>query len=105
MPVVKIVSSTGESKSVEIAASGTLMEAIRDHGFSDLLALCGGGCACGTCHVYVDAATAERLPALASDENDLLDVSVHRQQHSRLSCQLRVTTALDGAVFTIAPQD
>lgn len=105
MPTLKIIATTGENKSVEVAASGTVMEAIRDRGFNDLLALCGGGCACGTCHVYVDAATLERLPAMTSDERDLLDASAHRQQNSRLSCQLRVVSALDGAAFTVAPQD
>jgi 2Fe-2S ferredoxin len=81
------------------------MEAIRDSGFEELLALCGGGCSCGTCHVYVDEAALHRLQPMSSDENDLLDVSEHRQSNSRLSCQIKVTTSLDGMAFTIAPQD
>ena len=105
MPVLKIISPSGESKSVEAQAGKTVMETIRDNGFEDLLALCGGGCSCGTCHVYVDEASLHRLPTMSSDENDLLDGSTYRRENSRLSCQLKVTTELDGVAFTIAPQD
>lgn len=34
----------------------SLMEVMRARGFDDLLAMCGGGLSCGTCHVFVDAA-------------------------------------------------
>jgi 2Fe-2S ferredoxin len=41
----------------------TVMEVIRDAGFDELLALCGGCCSCATCHVYVDPAFADKLRA------------------------------------------
>ena len=81
------------------------MEIIRDAGFNELLALCGGCCSCATCHVYVDDGFAGRLPEMTADENDLLDSSDHRQANSRLSCQLTFTSALDGMRVTIAPED
>jgi 2Fe-2S ferredoxin len=56
----------------------TLMEAIREAGNDELLALCGGCCSCATCHVHVDPAFADRLPPIGADENDLLDSSDHR---------------------------
>ena len=105
MPKLVVVSRTGEEKSVEAAAGVSVMEAIRDNGFDELLALCGGCCSCATCHVYVDAAFADKVNALSEDENDLLDSTDHRQDTSRLSCQLQMTAELDGLKVTIAPED
>lgn len=105
MPTLKITTPGGSSKSIEATEGTTVMEAIRDSGFDELLALCGGGCSCGTCHVYVDETSFNRLPSMSGDENDLLDASQHRRDNSRLSCQLKVTGELDGVAFTIAPQD
>lgn len=105
MPKLLIVSTEGEEKTVDAATGRTVMEVIRDSGFDELLALCGGCCSCATCHVYVDPAFADKLPAPSADEDDLLDSSDHRQPTSRLSCQLPVTDALDGMKVTIAPAD
>ena len=105
MPKLVVVSRTGEEKSVEAAAGVSVMEAIRDNGFDELLALCGGCCSCATCHVYVDPAFTGKVNALSEDENDLLDSTDHRQNNSRLSCQLQMTAELDGLKVTIAPED
>jgi 2Fe-2S ferredoxin len=105
MPQLNIVSQTGESKSVEAKEGLTVMEVIRDNGFDELLALCGGCCSCATCHVYIEEGYADKLPAMSEDENDLLDTSGHRNGTSRLSCQLPITSAFDGITITIAPED
>jgi 2Fe-2S ferredoxin len=42
---------------------------------------------------------------MSSDEDDLLDSSEHRAPHSRLSCQVVLTDALQGMAVTIAPED
>ena len=81
------------------------MEMVRDAGFDELLALCGGCCSCATCHIFVDPAFADKLPPMSDDENDLLDSSDHRKETSRLSCQLAFTPALDGLKVEIAPED
>lgn len=106
MPQLNIVSSSsGETKTIDVSTGGTVMEAIRDNGFDQLLALCGGCCSCATCHVFVEDAYLDKLPPVSQDEDDLLDSSDHRRPNSRLSCQLQVTDALDGATITIAPED
>lgn len=71
------------------------MENIRDAGFDESLALCGGCCSCATCHVHVEAG-AVALPAMSEDENDLLDLTSDRDDTSRLSCQILFSDALDG---------
>jgi 2Fe-2S ferredoxin len=81
------------------------MEALRDGGCDELLALCGGCCSCATCHVLIDPAYVDRLPPMSSDEDDLLDSSEDRTVRSRLSCQVIVSDDLDGMAVTIAPED
>ncbi|MES2300516.1 MAG: 2Fe-2S iron-sulfur cluster-binding protein [Pseudomonadota bacterium] len=105
MPKIVVVNRAGEEQSVDADAGLSVMEAIRDNGFDELLALCGGCCSCATCHVYIDPAFADKLPAMSEDENDLLDSSDHRNETSRLSCQVQITGELDGLRVTIAPED
>ncbi len=105
MPKLVIVDTDGTEREVQAETGRTVMEVIRDAGFDDMLALCGGCCSCATCHVHVDAAFADKLPAISADEDDLLDSSDHRDATSRLSCQLPVTEALDGMRVVIAPAD
>lgn len=105
MPKLTVVTREGRETTVEGEAGLSVMEVIRDHGFDELLALCGGCCSCATCHVYVDDAFVGALPAMSEDENDLLDSSDHRTPASRLSCQIAFGDALDGLRVTIAPED
>jgi len=99
------VNRAGEETAVDVASGLTVMEAIRDNGFDELLALCGGCCSCATCHVHVDPAFADKLPAMSEDEDDLLESSDHRDGTSRLSCQIPFTDDLDGLKVTIAAED
>src|ERR1700709_1802352 len=105
MPNVVVINQAGEEKSGEPAGGRTRMEVIGGNGFDELLALCGGCCSCATCHVHVDPAFADKLPAMSADESDLLDSSDHRDANSRLSCQLPVTEAYEGLRVTIAKED
>ena len=105
MPKLIVVNRSGEESTVEAASGLTVMEAIRDNGFDELLALCGGCCSCATCHVHVDPAFADKLPGMSEDEDDLLDSSDDRNETSRLSCQIPFTDDLDGLKVTIAKED
>ncbi|MCH4152741.1 MAG: 2Fe-2S iron-sulfur cluster-binding protein [Sphingobium sp.] len=100
-----IVNRAGDANEVEADEGMSLMEVIRDNGFDELLALCGGCCSCATCHVYVDPAFAGTLPPRSEDEEDLLDSSDHKTENSRLSCQVPVTPDIEGLRVTIAPED
>ncbi|MES2339505.1 MAG: ferredoxin [Pseudomonadota bacterium] len=105
MPTLIVTTREGEERSVEGQAGLSVMEVIRDNGFDELLALCGGCCSCATCHIHVDPDFAGKLPAMSEDENDLLDSSSERDDTSRLSCQIEFTDALDGLRVTIAAED
>ncbi|QGP80925.1 2Fe-2S iron-sulfur cluster-binding protein [Sphingobium sp. CAP-1] len=105
MVQIIVTDRAGTERSIEAEAGLSLMEAIRDNGLDELLALCGGCCSCATCHIYVDAGQEPALAALSEDESDLLDSSDHRDERSRLSCQIALTPELDGLRVTIAPED
>ena len=105
MPKLIVVTREGEEREVEGEVGLSVMEVIRDNGFDELLALCGGCCSCATCHVHVDPEFADKLTPMSEDENDLLDSSSDRDDRSRLSCQLQFTSALDGLKVTIAAED
>jgi ferredoxin, 2Fe-2S len=105
MPKLIVVTREGQEQAVEGETGLSVMEVIRDNGFDELLALCGGCCSCATCHVHVDPAFADKLPPMSEDENDLLDSSDHRNATSRLSCQIPFGDNLDGLKVTIAPED
>ena len=96
MPKLIVITREGEEREIDGEAGLSVMEVIRDAGIDEILALCGGCCSCATCHVHVDPAFVAALPPMGEDENDLLDSSSSRDDTSRLSCQIRVSDALDG---------
>lgn len=104
MTAITIVTRGGVEHAID-AGEGSLMEAIRTAGIDELLAMCGGCCSCATCHVWIDADWSEKLPKVGSDEDDLLDSSMHRTDRSRLSCQVEISSNLDGMRVSIAPED
>jgi 2Fe-2S ferredoxin len=77
----------------------TVMEILKAHEL-DIQALCGGMAICATCHVQVREGLAS-LPPIGDAEADMLDTLPQVGFDSRLSCQLRVSESLDGAVFRI----
>ncbi|MBR0552683.1 2Fe-2S iron-sulfur cluster-binding protein [Stakelama marina] len=105
MPKLIVTTRDGKEHEVEAQTGLTVMENIRDNGFDELLALCGGCCSCATCHVHVDPEFAAKLPPMGEDENDLLDSSMDRDETSRLSCQIPYTAELDGLRVRIAEED
>lgn len=105
MSQVFVTDRSGQEEAIEIQPGETLMQVISNTGMPDLLALCGGVCACATCHVYIEHAPEGSVPAIGEDEDVLLGDAAHRQNNSRLSCQLRLTHAHDGLRATLAPED
>lgn len=80
-----------------------VMEIIRDYGLP-IKAECGGACACGTCHVYVDPAWVDKLyPKTEEEEDRLFEDAVGVEDNSRLSCQILMSEDLDGLKVTMGP--
>lgn len=105
MITLHIQTPGGEERAISVAPEGTLMEAIRSNGFEDLLASCGGCCSCATCHVVIEPEALPKTGEMSSDEDDLLEGSAHREASSRLSCQIALSSDLDGLHLRIAEMD
>jgi 2Fe-2S ferredoxin len=97
-----VVDREGARHDLEALEGWRVMEVIRDWGVP-IKAECGGACACGTCHVYVDESWLDRLAPPVAEEEDQLDVAAGVGPNSRLSCQLLMRADLDGLVVHLAP--
>ena len=99
MAKITSIEFNGTEHVVEVATGMTVMEGARDNNIPGIEADCGGACACSTCHVYVDPAWVEKLPVKDDMEEDMLDFAYEPDPaRSRLTCQLKVSDALDGLV-------
>ena len=98
MPKITYVDSSGAERTVEGKNGMTVMETAIKHNVPGIDADCGGACACATCHVYVDPAWTDKLSTRSAMEESMLDFAENVQPNSRLSCQIRVSDALDGLV-------
>jgi 2Fe-2S ferredoxin len=99
-PMVKItyVANDGRAFVVETEPGISLMEAARRNNVPGIDADCSGACACGTCHVYIDANWQTKLPPKDVTEEGMLEYAERSGPTSRLSCQIRITEELDGLV-------
>jgi 2Fe-2S ferredoxin len=100
MPKITYVTQAGQQTTLDVSVGMSVMRAAVANAVPGIDADCGGSCACATCHVYVDPAWVDRVPAPEGAEKDMLDFVLDRQPNSRLSCQIEVTEALDGLVVT-----
>ncbi|MFN2120798.1 MAG: 2Fe-2S iron-sulfur cluster-binding protein [Anaerolineales bacterium] len=90
----------GAEEALEIPEGWNLMQAAISHGIDGIEGECGGSCCCATCHVYVDEAYLNKLEPISDSENGLLDSTVsERRANSRLACQIKASTVLDGIVL------
>ncbi len=97
MTKITYVEYGGKEHIVDVANGLSVMEGARDNGIPGIEADCGGACACSTCHVYVDDAWVDKLPAKDGMEEDMLDFAYEPDPvKSRLTCQIKVTDALEG---------
>ncbi|MBL0373443.1 2Fe-2S iron-sulfur cluster binding domain-containing protein [Rhizobium sp. KVB221] len=100
MPKIIYTSHDGEERIIEGIVGESVMETAVKNAVPGIDAECGGACACATCHVYVDAAFLDRLPALADIELSMLEFAEGIRPNSRLSCQIAVSEDCDGLRVT-----
>lgn len=101
MPKVTFIEHSGKEHVVDAAAGLSVMEAAVKNLVPGIDADCGGACACATCHVYVDAAFAAKIPEKSDMEQTMLDFANEVTADSRLSCQIKITPELDGLVVRL----
>ena len=100
MASITFTDSKGVSRTVEGENGSTLMETAIRHKVPEIVAECGGACACATCHVYIDEAFLPKVGKPSGMEEDMLDFAYDVKPTSRLSCQIKVSDALDGLHVT-----
>jgi 2Fe-2S ferredoxin len=101
MARITFIGTDGTRYEVEAENGSTVMENAIRNGVPGIEAECGGACACATCHVYVDEAWRAVTGTAEPMEEDMLDFAFDLRPNSRLSCQIKVTDALDGLVITV----
>lgn len=98
MARITYIEHDGTEHPQEVEDGLSVMEGAVNNAVPGIDADCGGACACATCHVYVDAAWVEKTGSRSQEEEDMLDFAHDVQENSRLSCQIKVSPALDGLV-------
>ncbi len=102
MPDISFIHPDGSEQGLEATEGVSVMQAAMGAGVRGIVAECGGSAVCATCHVYVDPAWVDRLPAAQAAENEMLDCTAsERLANSRLSCQIMLTAALQGLVLRV----
>ena len=92
----------GREITLDVPEGQSLMEAATQRGVPGIIGECGGSMSCATCHVVVDPAWSDRAGTPSAFEDDMLDITdASRQPTSRLSCQIKMTAALDGIVVSV----
>lgn len=103
MVKVIFVEASGNRRAVEATAGEPLMYAAKDAGVAGIIAECGGAAMCATCHCYLVEAPNGPLAPVETAEADTLEFTANApRETSRLTCQVEVTEALEGAVFEVA---
>jgi 2Fe-2S ferredoxin len=102
MPTITYIQPDGAGRTIEVAVGTTVMHASIANDIDGIIGECGGSAMCATCHVYVDEAFAEKLPAMNSVESEMLESTAsERRPNSRLGCQIVIGPELDGLRVTL----
>ena len=104
MAKINFIHSDGAVCTVNACGGITLMEAAVGSGVEGIDAMCGGACACATCHIYIEDPWLSAVGSPGTDERDLLADSDFLRPNSRLACQIRVSEAFDGMTVRVAPR-
>lgn len=101
MPSLVFIQPDGSTRTIDAPTGSTVMENAVRNGVAGIEAECGGACACATCHVYVEPDWVAVTGAPQPMEEDMLDFAVDVGPTSRLSCQIKLTAAMDGLTIRI----
>ena len=98
MAKLTYIESGGAVHNVDVPNGLSVMDGAKRFTIPGIDGDCGGACACGTCHVYVEDGWFDRLPPMEELERDMLEFAFDVAENSRLSCQIKVDESLDGLV-------
>ena len=96
MPKITYISHDGKKNTIEVPNGLSVMEGALQNNIEGIDADCGGSMACATCHVYVSENWFDKIEKVHDAEQDMLDMAYEPKKNSRLSCQIIVSSDLDG---------
>jgi 2Fe-2S ferredoxin len=97
MPQITFIHFDGTRQEVQASIGNSVMQEAMSAGVHGIVGECGGAIMCATCHVIVDEAWVDKVPAPRANELEMLDCTAsERQASSRLSCQIKMTADLEG---------
>jgi 2Fe-2S ferredoxin len=96
--MVKIifVDSIGVRREVDAMPGMSIMQAATSNRIPGIDGDCGGNCACGTCHVFIEPEWLAKVGGRTEGEDAMLAFSSSVTPASRLACQIEVSPGLDG---------
>lgn len=102
MTKITFIAADGSRKDINARDGESVMSAAVSNGVRGIVGDCGGAMACATCHVVVAPDWAAQVGGRSANEEDMLDFAASEMQPtSRLSCQIRISPALDGLTLHI----
>lgn len=69
-----------------------------------MVGACGGELACSTCHCIFEKHVYDQLGEMGEEEEDMLDLAIGLTETSRLGCQIKASSLLEGVTVRI-PQE
>lgn len=105
MATITYIDVDGSKHECDVKDGLSVMEGAIANNVPGILAICGGSCACSTCHAYIDDDWATKVGPPNDIEDSTLELAMERRPTSRLTCQIKVEPALDGLVVHIADNE
>jgi ferredoxin, 2Fe-2S len=104
MTKITYIEPSGTEHVLDVEPGLSLMQGAINNNVRGIIAECGGACSCATCHVYIDESWTGRLEKKGEMEEAMLEAVMDEQPNSRLSCQIKVTDALEGLIVRMPPK-
>lgn len=96
MPRLVYVENNGTEHQVDVPVGTSIMQGAVNHLVPGIEGDCGGLCACGTCHVYIDDEWRKICGEPDELESGMLEFAYDVDDSSRLSCQIIVSEEMEG---------
>jgi 2Fe-2S ferredoxin len=101
VPKIRLIEFNGNDHTIEAEVGNSLMQNAINNAVPGIDADCGGACACGTCHCFIEGEWGAATGEADAMEEAMLGMRPDRADTSRLSCQIDVTDDMDGMVVRL----
>jgi ferredoxin, 2Fe-2S len=98
---ITYITHDGEAIVTPAVSGISVMQIATSSAVPGIDAECGGSLSCATCHVYVDDDWVDVVGPPSDNEKDMLEFAEAPSPTSRLSCQIKFSSELDGLVVRI----